>query len=350
MDDEKLEKPQTPEATESAPAANGGALPTPAGTETAPAAGPGAIESVPAAKEEVPKPAAEPVPPAAASEVSKPADAAAPPPTAKEEAPKATAAAAPAAAAAAKPGAPKAGSAPAAAAKPGAPKAAAAPAAAAAKPAAPKAPRPAKPVRPRGPIDPTGRGGTASIFAGVAIIAPVLIRELTAGSDPFLLLPLTLILLAVALGGLRVAQAGKDEKLGRIGFLVASAGCLVLALMLLVIAYNDFVLNTRLQTGDFLLDLGFYLLVGGLILFGAASLQAGVLARGPMLLMVVSLPLGALMDLVGAFGGNRRFDWGSGLILGPGLHLGLKIMGLALIWMGYSILKTTKAPTGVKTG
>jgi hypothetical protein len=157
-------------------------------------------------------------------------------------------------------------------------------------------------------------------------------------------------LLAVALGGLRVAQAGKDGKLGRFGFLVASAGCLVLALMLLVIAYNDFVLNTRLQTGDFLLDLGFYLLVGGLILFGAASLQAGALARGPMLLMVVSLPLGALMDLVGAFGGNRRFDWGPGLILGPGLHLGLKIMGLALIWMGYSILKTTKAPTGVKTG
>ena len=40
------------------------------------------------------------------------------------------------------------------------------------------------------PLDPTGRGGNASIFAGVAIIAPVLIRELTSGSDPYLLLPI----------------------------------------------------------------------------------------------------------------------------------------------------------------
>jgi hypothetical protein len=325
MDEEKPEKPQTPGATESAPAADGAVPTTPAATESAAAAeGPGVTESVQAAKEDLPKPAAAPATPPAAAEVAKPAAAAAPPP-ATAEAPKA---AAPKAAAAAAP-----------ATKPAVPKSPAA-----ARPVAPK------PARPRSPIDPTGRGGTASIFAGVAIIAPVLIRELTAGSDPFLLLPITLIVLAVALGGLRVAQAGKDGKLGRIGFLVASAGCLILALMLLVIAYNSFVLNTRLQTGDFLLDLGFYLLVGGLILFGVAALQAGALARGPMLLMIVSLPLGALLDLVGAFGGDRRFQWGPGLVLGAGLHLGLKIMGLALIWMGYSILKTTKAPTEVKTG
>jgi hypothetical protein len=177
----------------------------------------------------------------------------------------------------------------------------------------------------------------------VAIIAPVLIRELTRGTEPYLLLPVTLIVLAVALGGLRVAQSGKDGKLGRIGFLLASVGALVLVMMLLVVAYNDLVLNTRLQSGYILLDLGFYALVAGVVLFGMASLNAGILARGPMLLMFIALPIGLALDAIGAFEGNRRFPWGPSLTLGAGLHLGLKVMGLALIWMGYSILKTTRA-------
>jgi len=329
MEEEKLEKPEAPGAAEPAPAATGGDPAAPQASESAPASQesapdtPGAVPPAPAAAAEAPEPAP-PAPPAAAS------------PPAEAEAPGA-------------PGSPVAGTE---AAKPAA-AAAPAPAPRRAPPRPPgpaKTPAAAKKGGPRTPIDPTGRGGTATIFAGVAIIAPVLIRELTSGSDPFLLLPITLILLAVALGGLRVAQAGKDGKLGRIGFLLASAGCLVLAIMLIVIAYNDFVLNTRMQSGEFLIDVGFYLLVAGLILFGAAALQAGALARGPMLLMVVSLPLGALLDLVGAFGGDRGFQWGPGLVLGPGLHLGLKIMGLALIWMGYSILKTTKVQAEAKTG
>jgi len=323
MEEEKLEKPEAPGAAEPAPAATGGDPAAPQASESAPASQgsapdtPGAVQPAPAAAAEAPEPAGAasaaeadvpgaPASPAAGTEAAKPAAAAAPAPAPRRAPPR---------------------------------------------PAGPaKTPAAAKKSGPRTPIDPTGRGGTATIFAGVAIIAPVLIRELTSGSDPFLLLPITLILLAVALGGLRVAQAGKDGKLGRIGFLLASAGCLVLAIMLIVIAYNDFVLNTRMQSGEFLIDVGFYLLVAGLILFGAAALKAGALARGPMLLMVVSLPLGALLDLVGAFGEDREFQWGPGLSLGPGLHLGLKIMGLALIWMGYSILKTTKVQAEAKTG
>lgn len=321
MEEEKLEKPEAPGAAEPTPAA-GGDPAAPLASESAPASQ-GSAPDTPGTVPAAPAVAEAPEPAAAASPAEAEAPGAPASPLAGTEAAKPAAAAAPAPAP---------------------------------RRAPPRPPRPAKTSAaakkggPRTPIDPTGRGGTATIFAGVAIIAPVLIRELTSGSDPFLLLPITLILLAVALGGLRVAQAGKDGKLGRIGFLLASAGCLLLAIMLIVIAYNDFVLNTRMQSGEFLIDVGFYLLVAGLILFGAAALQAGALARGPMLLMVVSLPLGALLDLVGAFGEDRAFHWGPGLMLGPGLHLGLKIMGLALIWMGYSILKTTKVKAEAKTG
>ncbi|MGQ0680076.1 MAG: hypothetical protein ACT4OM_10575 [Actinomycetota bacterium] len=191
-------------------------------------------------------------------------------------------------------------------------------------------------------VDPTGRGGTVGVLAGVAVIAPVLIRELTRGNDPYLLLPISLVLVAVALGGLRVAQSGKDGKLGRIGMLMAVAGCALTAVMFLFVAYNDMVLNTRLQNGISLFTLGFTLLAGGLALFGAATLAAGTLARGPVLLMMVALPAGVLLDLVGAFAGDRRFGWGPGVVLGAGLHLGMKVFGLALVWLGYSILKATR--------
>lgn len=191
-------------------------------------------------------------------------------------------------------------------------------------------------------LDPTGRGGTASILAGVAIVAPVLIRELTRGSDPFLLLPVSLILLAVALGGLRIGQAGKDGVLGRIGMLVAVAGALLLTVLFIVVAYKDMVSNTRLQSGESLFNVGFLLLAGGLLVFGAASLVAGVHARGPVLLMMISLPVGVLLDLAGAFAGDRAFRWGPGVILGAGLHLGMKVLGLSLVWLGYTILKVAK--------
>lgn len=191
-------------------------------------------------------------------------------------------------------------------------------------------------------LDRTGRGGTASILAGVAIVAPVLIRELTSGTDPFLLLPVSSILLAVALGGLRVGQAGKDGLLGRIGMLAAVAGALLLAVLFVVVAYQDMVSNTRLQSGDSLFNVGFFLLAGGLLAFGAATLVAGVHARGPVLLMMISLPVGVLLDLAGAFAGARAFRWGPGIILGAGLHLAMKVLGLSLIWLGYTILKVAK--------
>ncbi|CAN5739868.1 hypothetical protein BH23ACT12_BH23ACT12_19650 [soil metagenome] len=191
-----------------------------------------------------------------------------------------------------------------------------------------------------------GRGGTAGIFAGVAIIAPVLIRELALGSEPFLLLPVSMIALAVALSGFRVAQGGRDGKLGRIGLIVAVGGALILTIMFAIMAYNDLVLNTRLQSGTWLLQLGFFALLAGILIFGAATLVAGVLTRGPTLLMMVSLVGGLLLDMIGAFPG-LRFRWGPDIVLGQGMHYGLKIFGLSLIWLGYSILKDTKAKAAV---
>jgi hypothetical protein len=187
-----------------------------------------------------------------------------------------------------------------------------------------------------------GRGGTAGIFAGVAIIAPVLIRELALGSEPFLLLPVSMIALAVALSGFRVAQGGRDGKLGRIGLIIAVVGALVLTVMFSIMAYNDLVLNTRLQSGAGIIQFGFYALLAGILTFGAATLVAGVITRGPTLLMMVSLVAGLFLDMIGAFPG-LRFRWGPEIVLGQGMHYGLKIFGLSLIWLGYSILKDTKA-------
>lgn len=191
-----------------------------------------------------------------------------------------------------------------------------------------------------------GRGGTAGIFAGVAIIAPVLIRELALGSEPFLLLPVSMIALVVALSGFRVAQGGRDGKLGRIGLIIAVGGALILTVMFAIMAYKDLVLNTRLQSGTWLLQLGFFALLGGILIFGAATLVAGIISRGPTLLMMVSLVGGLLLDEIGAFPG-LRFRWGPDIVLGQGMHYGLKIFGLSLIWMGYSILKDTKAKSAV---
>lgn len=187
-----------------------------------------------------------------------------------------------------------------------------------------------------------GRGGTAGIFAGVAIIAPVLIRELALGSEPFVLLPVSMIALAVALSGFRVAQAGRDGTLGRFGLIVAVVGALILTVMFSIMAYNDLVLNTRLQSGAGIIQFGFYALLAGILMFGAATLVAGVITRGPTLLMMVSLVVGLFLDMIGAFPG-LRFRWGPEIVLGQGMHYGLKIFGLSLIWLGYSILKDTKA-------
>ncbi|HYN98913.1 MAG TPA: hypothetical protein VEU28_04500 [Actinomycetota bacterium] len=187
-----------------------------------------------------------------------------------------------------------------------------------------------------------GRGGTAGIFAGVAIIAPVLIKELALGSEPFLLLPVAMIALSVALSGFRVAQGGRDGKLGRIGLILAVGGALLLTVMFAIMAYKDLVLNTRLQSGTWLLQLGFFALLAGILLFGSATLVAGVITRGPVLMMMVSLVLGLLLDRLGAFA-SLRFRWGPDIALGQGMHYGLKVFGLSLIWLGYSILKDTKA-------
>ncbi len=193
-----------------------------------------------------------------------------------------------------------------------------------------------------------GRGGTAGIFAGVAVIAPVLIRELALGSEPYLLLPLTMIILAVALSGFRVAQGGRDGKIGRLGLLMAALGAIVLTVMFTIMAYQAVILNTRLQSGTWLLQFGFFALLGGILIFGSASLVAGVISRGPTLLMMVSLVLGVVLDQIGAFPGFR-FRWGPDIVLGQGMHYGLKIFGLSLIWLGYSILKDTRAESAAVT-
>lgn len=195
----------------------------------------------------------------------------------------------------------------------------------------------------------TGRGGTVGILAGVAIIATVLIRErpafirdAVAGTEPFYLLPVAVLLFALALSGFRVSQAGADGKLGRIGFIIAEAGA-ALALVVLLFMSLRMAGDPETVGGATVLSLALGLVMVGVGLFGAATLQAGILARGATLLMMVSLPLGAILDSLGAFSVER--GWGSpvAFALGEGMHYALKLFGFALIWLGYSILKDSKA-------
>lgn len=199
----------------------------------------------------------------------------------------------------------------------------------------------AKPAKsPRVPLA-KGRGGTAGIFAGVAVIAPVLIREIFTGSDAFILLPLSLVAVGIALSGFRVAQAGRDGNLGRLGLTLAGVGLLLITVLVIAASYRDLAQDAALQSGLGFLRFGFILFLVGLVLFGAATLRAGVLGRGPTLMMMVSLPLAAILQGAGVFPGG--FSWSRSIILGQGIHYGLKIFGLSLIWLGYSILKDTKA-------
>jgi hypothetical protein len=174
-----------------------------------------------------------------------------------------------------------------------------------------------------------GRGGAAAIIAGVAIIVPILIGELTP-RNPFFLLPLSLVLLVFGLAGLRTAQGGADGALGRIGFLVASVGALFLAGVLALMRYRESVLNTRLNNAASLVSTGFLIFLIGVLVFGVAMVKAGRLNRIASLVLLLSIPAGLAID---------RFAMLTepGIRLMPGFRMGVKFFGLALIWIGYSI-------------
>ena len=174
-----------------------------------------------------------------------------------------------------------------------------------------------------------GRGGAAAIIAGVAIIAPILIGELTP-RNPFLLMPLSLIILVFGLAGLRAAQRGADGALGRIGFLVSAVGALFLAGVLVLMRYQESVLNTRLNNAVSLISTGFLIFLIGVLVFGVAMVRAGRLNRIASLLLLLSIPAGLAID---------RFAMLTepGIRLLPGFRMGVKFFGLALIWIGYSI-------------
>ncbi|MDQ4145164.1 MAG: hypothetical protein M3198_15780 [Actinomycetota bacterium] len=112
-------------------------------------------------------------------------------------------------------------------------------------------------------------------------------------------------------------------------------GCLFLAGVLVLRIYYVQVLNTRLPNLRLLLALGFYVLVAGILLFALAMVRAGVLNRWASLLFLVSIPLGLAIDRFSIFTGRISLD--------PGLRSGIKLLGVALIWLGYSILSSKPA-------
>ena len=182
----------------------------------------------------------------------------------------------------------------------------------------------------RPPVSGKGLGGVAPIIAGVAVIAPILMSEL-ARRDPLPIIPVSMLILIFGLAGLRKAQEGRDGALGRLGFLVSSAGALLLAVVLPLSTYNQMVLNTRLRNAVSLISIGFVILLVGVVIFGVAMVKAGRLNRVAALVLLLSIPAGMALDRFAMF-------TEPGLRLLPGFRAGVKIFGLALIWLGYTIL------------
>ena len=175
------------------------------------------------------------------------------------------------------------------------------------------------------------------MLAGAILIVVVLLVEL--GLEQLVYLTgLVLLLLLVALPGFEAWQGGRDGRLGRAGFVLASLGAAILGMLFVGVGVAEGLLGFDPDASQALgpvLVVGFVALIGGVLLFGSAALRAGVLPRAAVLLFVASLPLGVAIDMAtGAFFEDDE----AGSTPEIGYWVGIPAFGIALIWLGYSML------------
>lgn len=146
---------------------------------------------------------------------------------------------------------------------------------------------------------------------------------------------LLLVLISLGLVGIYVCQAEQAGVLGLIGFLVFFLGTAMMSgalwslafiLPWLAVAAPPELLNAEpsgVVIVGFLLTLIFFGLGG--LLFGLASLRAGVLPRGAVVLLMVGAVLGAMFDILD-------------------LPFSAVVFAAAVAWMGYSLWSGTARP------
>ena len=165
-------------------------------------------------------------------------------------------------------------------------------------------------------------GGLAAMLTGVAFIVLMLIPEGSPGSFSYVLgsivFIVALLLLLVGLAGFHALQKGNYGRIGRAGFytIVAAASAQLIAQVGLMFG------STALEFLDFL---GFLGVMVGLVLYGAATLQARVLPRWCGVGFIVGLPIWlALSAILGAILGGFGWPIGGGIFRAPVAGAGVR--------------------------
>jgi hypothetical protein len=146
-------------------------------------------------------------------------------------------------------------------------------------------------------------GGLAAMGAGLlAIVYGLLSFAVGKGDQPGpldILVILAMILEVVGLLGFHALQGRNYGRIGRAGLYTTIAAIVLLELLLILL--NLFGSDVGLEWVGAVGELG---LLVGLVLYGAATLQARVLARWCGILFIIFLPVGILLgDLQPIWGG-----------------------------------------------
>jgi hypothetical protein len=140
-------------------------------------------------------------------------------------------------------------------------------------------------------------GGIAAMLGGVFWVVWSLLGRVSfeAAGSPFadLMLLLATLLTLGGLVGLHVLQGGNYGRIGRAGFYAAAVGLLVQALAALLLLMGSDAWEVTLQW--LVAPVGSLIVLVGLVLYGAATLQARVLARWCGVGLIVVPPLAFYM-------------------------------------------------------
>jgi hypothetical protein len=170
--------------------------------------------------------------------------------------------------------------------------------------------------------------GIAAMLGGVFWVVWSLLGrvsfEVAGSSFADLMLLLAALLTLVGLVGLHALQGANYGRIGRAGFYTAAAGLLLQALAALFLLMGIAAWEVTLQW--LVAPAGSLIILVGLVLYGAATLQAGVLARWCGLGLIVVPPL--------AFYMNSRIFYGS-----------LALFGVLWVALGYVLWSRSATPT-----